>query len=611
MLGLGRNKSTDKPKEIIEENNDVSLSQKEEKPSGTDTDATAGNISAAMHDEAAAAVKDSQGSSVLVEEEAGQAVRDAVLEQVSEASEHTQYTTEEDLLSVLAEQVGMEVIRIGDCEIDDTVINKVNPELARQYKVFPISLDKETNVITIAISDPLNVRTLDDLRIWLDHDVKGVIATEDEIQSAIVEYYGTGVESVDDVLLELDSEELDLDLKDDSFGNLEKIVHEAPIVKLVNLILLQAIKDRASDLHIEPFENTLRIRYRVDGILHETVPPPSHLGDAIISRFKVMAGMNIAERRLPQDGRVKLSMADRNVELRVSSLPTVNGESVVMRVLDSHTMNLGLENIGMLPDTLELWDKMIKRPNGIVLVTGPTGCGKTTTMYSSLSRIFSPMLKMVTTENPVEYQMDGVVQVNINPQVKLTFARCLRSILRQDPDIIMVGEVRDLETASMAIESSLTGHLVLSTMHTNDAPGTLTRMIDMDVEPFLITSAVVGVLAQRLVRIICLDCKEPYKPDPSLIREMGFNPQEVENITFFHGRGCSECNYTGYKGRTGIFELLTLSEEVKELVLERSSSAAIFHQARKDGLRTLREDGWEKVIQGITTVEEILACTVH
>ncbi len=626
MLGLGKKKAATKPPEPMNEEEqkeefpieEQSVSQGEEE---TSKDKTAEQekseqvqneaMQKLVSEESAAAVGDQKAGTDLLGEEAGQAVRDAVLDQVSEVSEQTKYATEEDLLSVLAEQVGMEMVRISDYEIDDSLIKMVPPDLARQYKVFPVELDEETRVLTIAISDPLNVRTLDDLRIWLDHEVKGVVVTEDEIQSAIDEFYGTGTESVDEMLHELDAEDLNIDLKDESFGNLEKIVHEAPIVKLVNLILLQSIKDRASDLHVEPFENTLRIRYRVDGILHETVPPPPHLANAIISRFKVMAGMNIAERRLPQDGRVKLTMQDRNVELRVSSLPTVNGESVVMRILDSNTMNLGLENIGFLPDTLEKWDKLVKRPNGIVLVTGPTGCGKTTTMYSSLSRIFSPMLKMITTENPVEYQMDGVIQVNINQSVGLTFARCLRSILRQDPDIIMVGEIRDLETAQMAIESSLTGHLVLSTMHTNDAPGTLTRLIDMDVEPFLITSAVAGVMAQRLVRLVCLDCKEPYHPDPALISEMGFNPEEVENITFFHGRGCSECNYTGYKGRTGIFELLQLSEHVKELVLERSSSAAIFHQAKKDGMRSLREDGWEKVVQGLTTVEEVLACTVH
>ncbi|HPA45301.1 MAG TPA: ATPase, T2SS/T4P/T4SS family [bacterium] len=545
-----------------------------------------------------------------VGEEAAQSVRDAVMEQAA-AESTSDYATEEDLLKLYATQVGMPFVKLSEIEFDEEALNLVSPELARQYKVFPVRLNKQTSVVTIALVDPLNVRTIDDLRVWLGHEIEGVIGNADEIQSLIDEYYGTGQESVDEVLSSLQSERYVIDLKEENFGDLERIANEAPIVKLVNLVLLQAIKERASDLHIEPFERSLRIRYRVDGILHETVPPPKHLTNAIISRVKVMAGLNIAERRLPQDGRIKLAMADRNVELRVSCLPTVNGESVVMRILDSEVMGLQLDQLGMLPDTLEIYEKVINRPNGIVLVTGPTGCGKTTSMYASLARIFSPMLKMITTENPVEYQMDGIVQVNINQAVGLTFARCLRSILRQDPDIIMVGEIRDLETASMAIESSLTGHLVLSTLHTNDAPGTLTRLIDMDVEPFLITSAVVAVVAQRLVRVICLDCKEPYTPDPYVLKEMGVSPEDVANITFFHGKGCSECNYTGYRGRAGIFELLTLTDLVKELVLKRAASSEIFHQARKDGMRTLREDGWQKVIQGITTPEEILHSTVQ
>ncbi|HQL63154.1 MAG TPA: ATPase, T2SS/T4P/T4SS family [bacterium] len=545
-----------------------------------------------------------------LDQEAAQSVRDAVMEQAA-AESTSEYATEEDLLKLYATQVGMPFVKLSEIEFDEDALNLVSPDLARQYKIFPIRFNKQTGVVTIALVDPLNVRTIDDLRVWLGHEIEGVIGNADEIQSLIDEYYGTGHESVDEVLSTLQSERYQIDLKDDNFGDLERIANEAPIVKLVNLVLLQAIKERASDLHIEPFERSLRIRYRVDGILHETVPPPKHLTNAIISRVKVMAGLNIAERRLPQDGRIKLAMADRNVELRVSCLPTVNGESVVMRILDSEVMGLQLDQLGMLPDTLEIYEKIISRPSGIVLVTGPTGCGKTTTMYASLARIFSPMLKMITTENPVEYQMDGIVQVNINQAVGLTFARCLRSILRQDPDIIMVGEIRDLETASMAIESSLTGHLVLSTLHTNDAPGTLTRLVDMDVEPFLITSAVVAVLAQRLVRVICLDCKEPYTPDPHILKEMGVSPEDVANITFFHGKGCSECNYTGYRGRVGIFELLTLSDPVKDLVLKRAASSEIFHQARKDGMRTLREDGWQKVIQGITTPEEILHSTVQ
>jgi type IV pilus assembly protein PilB len=618
MLGLGRKKKTENKAEDVNqdgltpaaspESGDSSSDQQDitaSKPSGEEV------VSVLANNESAVMVEQMSGSSIAAEE-AGQSVSDAVLEQVSEvAEETTAYTSEDDLLAVLAEQVGMELIKLNEHDIPQDIVNLVPPDLARQYKVFPVDLDEENNVLTLAVSDPLNVQTLDDLRIWLDYEIKGVLSSEDDIQTAIEEFYGTGGESVDDLLHELDAKDFDIDFKDESFGNLEKIVHEAPIVKLVNLILLQAIKDRASDLHIEPFENSLRIRYRVDGILHETVPPPGHLANAIISRLKVMSGLNIAERRLPQDGRVKLTMADRNVELRVSSLPTVNGESVVMRILDSQMMDMGLENIGMLPDTLDIYDKVIKQPNGIVLVTGPTGCGKTTTLYAALRRVFSPMLKMITTENPVEYQMDGVVQVNINQNVGLTFARCLRAILRQDPDIIMVGEVRDLDTAKMAIESALTGHLVLSTLHTNDAPSTLTRLIDMDVEPFLITSAITAVVAQRLVRKICLDCKEPYKPDPAHLKMMGYEPSELENINFFHGKGCAECNYTGYKGRSGVFEILLLSDEVKELVLNHESSSVIFRQARKDGMRTMREDGWEKVLQGITTVEEVMSGTSH
>ncbi len=628
MLGLGRKKEKEQeqeqekeqdpqPEEQLQEQSDQPENVNKDTKTDGPTSEKEGKVSEGSYmqemvgDEAGAAVGAGGTGRALVEDEAGQAVRDAVLDQITEFSEQTEYTSEQDLLSVLAEQVGMDLVRISDFDVSDEALAMMSGDLARQYKAFPLQIDPDTDEVTIAISDPTNVQTLDDLRIWIDHPIKGVIASAEDIQNAINEYYGTGTESVDEVLGKLETEDLQLDLKDESFGNLEKIVHEAPIIKLVNLVMLQAIKEKASDLHVEPFENSLRIRYRVDGILHETVPPPAHLKTAIISRLKVMAGLNIAERRLPQDGRVKLTMADRNIELRVSTLPTVNGESVVMRILDSQVMNLGLENIGMMPDTLEVFEKMIKQPNGIILVTGPTGCGKTTTLYSSLSRIFSPMLKMITTENPVEYQMNGVVQVNINPNVGLTFARCLRAILRQDPDIIMVGEIRDFETAQMAIESSLTGHLVLSTMHTNDAPGTLTRLIDMEVEPFLISSAVTGVLAQRLVRTIDVDDKEPYRPDERLIREMGFSPQDVENITFYRGIPNADNNYTGYRGRVGIFELLRLSEAVSDLVLQRASSSNIFRQARQDGMRTLREDGWEKVIQGVTTIEEVLSSTIH
>ena len=623
MLGIGKKSkrvASATPEEppqpaVVDEN--VRVADPEEVPS-PDAPASAGSSSPSFESmvgdpvsvtgEAGAHVASGSGGPVGPVEELAQSVTDAVAETVTQAET---YTTQEDLLKLYANQVGMPYVKLSEQEYRPHVISMISAELAREYKVFPVDYDEDANILTVALVDPLNVRTLDDLRVWLGKEIRGVVADADEVQVAIEESYGTGEESVDDMLQSLSDEQVELDITDANFDDLERIANQAPIVKLVNLILLQAIKERASDLHIEPFEFSLRIRYRVDGILHETVPPPTHLTNAIISRFKVMSGLNIAERRLPQDGRIKLSLHDRNVELRVSCLPTVNGESVVMRILDSQVMSLSLEQIGMLPDTLERYGKIISRPNGIVLVTGPTGCGKTTTMYASLSYIFSPMLKIITTENPVEYQMEGVVQVNINQQVGLTFARCLRAILRQDPDIIMVGEIRDLETASMAIESALTGHLVLSTMHTNDAAGTLTRLIDMNVEPFLISSAVVAVMAQRLIRVICLDCKEPYQPDPALLQEMGFTSEEVQNITFFHGKGCSSCNYTGYRGRLGIFELLIMSDTVKELVLERAASSVIFQEARKEGMRTLREDGWEKIVQGLTTIEEILASTVH
>ena len=412
------------------------------------------------------------------------------------------------------------------------------------------------------------------------------------------------------VLEKLQEEEMNLEEEDEDFGDLERIANEAPIIKLVSLLLLQAIKDRASDLHLEPFENSFRIRYRVDGTLHETMPPPRHLQTAIVSRLKVMAQMNIAERRLPQDGRIPLSMADREIDLRVSSLPTVNGESIVMRILDKTMMKMGLEQIGLLEDTLDVFEDLIKNPNGIILVTGPTGCGKTTTLYAALDRIYNPTLKIITTENPVEYQLDGVVQVNINASVGLTFASCLRSILRQDPDVIMVGEIRDLETAQIAIESALTGHLVLSTLHTNDAPSAVTRLVDMDVEPFLVTSSVIGVVAQRLVRTICSNCKEKYQPKEELFLEMEKSPEDVKGLSFYRGRGCVECNYSGYRGRIGIFELFRMSEKIYDLVLKKEPSSAIRRQARAEGMRTLREDGWEKITMGLTTLEEVVRGTL-
>jgi len=515
------------------------------------------------------------------------------------------FTSEEDLLQVLSEQIGMPYVRVDDYEIDQELLKLVPGQVAQMYKVFPLERQNDGSIL-LAMVDPLNVHTLDDVSLLLNCQAKGAVANENDIYDLIEEFYGGTEESVDDMLESLHEEDLDFQIDEDNFDDLERIANEAPIIKLVNLILLQAIKDRASDLHVEPYQKSFRIRYRVDGTLHETVPPPKHLQLAIISRLKVMAGMNIAERRLPQDGRIKLSMTDREIDLRVSSLPTVNGESIVMRILDKTMMMIGLEQIGMMPQDLEVFEKIVRKPHGIVLVTGPTGSGKTTTLYAALMKIYSPMLKMITTENPVEYQLEGLVQVNINERVGLTFAACLRSILRQDPDVIMVGEIRDLETASISIEAALTGHLVLSTLHTNDAPGAITRLIDMNVEPFLVTSTIEGVLAQRLVRTICTGCREVSHPTEEMLLELGVTPDMTEGVTFYQGKGCADCNYSGYRGRIGIFEILTVSEEIKNLILDRAPTSVIRRQARKEGMKTMREDGWEKIVRGITTVEEIL-----
>ncbi|MDI6784824.1 MAG: GspE/PulE family protein, partial [bacterium] len=448
----------------------------------------------------------------------------------------------------------------------------------------------------------------------LDRPVQGAIATEEDINDAINMYYGIGEETIEKVveLMQEQTQEMQ-DIRADNtqvdLTDLEAIAHEEPVICLVNLLLLQAIKDRASDLHIEPFSDTLRVRYRVDGVLHELPQPPKHLQRGVCSRFKVMAGMDIAERRMPQDGRIKLNLAGRQIDLRVSTIPTVWGESIVMRILDKSMMMMGLEQIGLLPEVHEKLKVIIDKPNGIVLVTGPTGCGKTTTLYSALNEIYTPELKVITTEDPVEYEVEGVVQVNINEHIGLTFARCLRSILRQDPDVIMVGEIRDLETAQIAIQASLTGHLVLSTLHTNDAASTITRLVDMDIEPFLISSTLEAVAAQRLIRTICPACRAEYTPEATLFKEMGIAPADVAGIPFFHGHGCEDCNYTGYKGRIGIFELLIVNDEIRDLVLERASTMHIARAAKKQGMQPMREDGWQKVLAGITTMDEVLRVT--
>lgn len=521
--------------------------------------------------------------------------------------------SETEMLQLLSDQTGMPFVDIGNFQIDMELLKDIPISVAKTYKIFPLK-QEENGTVIIALSDPLNIKILDDLRLLLDRPVQGAIATEEDINDAINMYYGIGEETIEKVveLMQEQTQEIQ-DVQHDrtqiDLTDLEAIAHEEPVIRLVNLLLLQAIKDRASDLHIEPFSETLRVRYRVDGVLHELPPPPKHLQLGVCSRFKVMAGMDIAERRMPQDGRIKLNLAGRQIDLRVSTIPTVWGESIVMRILDKSMMMMGLEQIGLLPEVHDKLKVIIDKPNGIILVTGPTGCGKTTTLYSALNEIFTPELKVITTEDPVEYELEGVVQVNINENMGLTFAKCLRSILRQDPDVIMVGEIRDLETAQIAIQASLTGHLVLSTLHTNDAPSTITRLIDMDVEPFLISSTMEAVVAQRLIRTICPACRAEYTPEPELFKEMGIDPSDIAGIPFYHGRGCEDCNYSGYKGRIGIFELLIINDEIRDLILERASTMHIQRAAKKQGMQTMRDDGWQKVLAGITTMEEVLRVT--
>ena len=519
------------------------------------------------------------------------------------------FCSEEDVLKALSAQKGVKSVTLDEMEIDEEVLEKVSPSMAQIYGIMPVSYEKD--VLTVAVSDMLDVSKLDDLRFMLGCEVKGVVTTKEEIDKAIEKHYESVGESMDELLMELDDQVLEAEVKeaDDEEApdvtSLQEMASQAPIVKLLNLILVQAIKDQASDIHFEPFENEFKVRYRVDGVLYEMVPPPKHMALALISRIKVMADLNIAERRLPQDGRIMLNLGKKSIDLRISTLPTIFGESVVMRVLDREVVSLSLDQIGLLPEVMEKMRKLIEKPNGIILVTGPTGSGKTTTLYSALKDINKIDFKIITTEDPVEYDIAGIVQVGIRPNVGLTFAACLRSILRQDPDIIMVGEIRDVETAQMAIQASLTGHLVFSTLHTNDAPGAVTRLTDMGVEPFLITSTMEAILAQRLVRTICVRCKEEYEPDEMALRELSLTPADVKGKKFFYGKGCDKCNNTGYKGRVALAELLVMNDDLRVLIIKNAPTSELRKTAQEHGMKTLREGGLAKIYEGSTTIEEV------
>jgi len=519
------------------------------------------------------------------------------------------YVDQADVSAALAIQAGMRRVNLDTMEIPHDVIEKMDAMTARSYSVVPIEF--KDGKLTVAMSDPNNFRALDELHMLLDYEIEAAVADPAAVVRALDKYYAQS-ESVESVISELGStaewiaeHQESIDLED-----IRAMSESQPVKKLLNLVLLQAIRDKASDIHFEPFEDEFKMRYRIDGILYEMVPPPRHIALAVASRIKVMASLDIAERRVPQDGRIELTVGGKPVDLRVSVLPTMFGESVVLRVLDRAQVELDITKVGLREDDQRVIDELIHLANGIVIVTGPTGCGKTTTLYSALSAINRADVKIITTEDPVEYDIEGLIQVQINPDIGLTFARCLRHILRQDPDIILVGEIRDLETAQIAIHASLTGHLVFSTLHTNDAPTAITRLLDLGLEPYLVTATLEAIVAQRLVRKICANCRTEFEPTEDMLHELELVPEEVRGRTFYFGRGCDLCNNTGYRGRTGIFEIMHLDDSLRALILHDASTNIIREEAKKRGMRTLRDTGLMAVYDGVTTIEEVVRATV-
>ena len=531
-------------------------------------------------------------------------------------AEDMQLITDEQLMEALAEQHGMKTVSLEDFKFEPEVLEKVNETMAQLYRIMPLAFDAGSNTLTVACCDPQNLRISDELRMYLGYNIQMVVATERDIAESVTRFYDSESESVEKLVQQLaDDEELAaaisaLDNEKFNITDAEALADSAPVRKLLNMVLLLAIKDHASDIHFEPFEDEFRIRIKAEGVLYEMVPPPRHLAFAITTRIKVMADLDIAERRMPQDGRIELMVGGHPVDLRVSVLPTIFGESVVMRVLDRSVVNLSLENVGMSDQMMADFRKSIDRPNGIVLVTGPTGSGKTTTLYSSLSELNDIKDKLITTEDPVEYDIDGIIQIPIDSDVGVTFASCLRAILRQDPDTILVGEIRDLETAEIAIQAALTGHLVFSTLHTNSAAATVTRLKDMGIQPFMICATVEAILAQRLVRRICPKCREEAKPSSQTLFELGVTKDDIRGKTFYKGVGCDACNNTGYKGRTALFELMLLNDKIREMVMGNASTDDLTEQAAADGMVPLRVFGMNVALEGITTLEEIVRETV-
>jgi type IV pilus assembly protein PilB len=520
--------------------------------------------------------------------------------------------TEDQLLLALAEQNGLKVVNMEEVKAQPEAVALVPETMASVYKILPLAL--RDKVLTVAMSDPGNLPAIDDLRNLLSiNEVLVQLAPAKWIAENTAKFYAGKEESIVDIIQQLESDttiggrkgETSIDLED-----MMEMAEAAPVRKLINMVFLLAIKDHASDIHFEPFEDEYKMRYRCDGVLYEMVPPPRHLAMAISSRIKVMSNLDIAERRLPQDGRIELNVGGNQVDMRVSVLPTMFGESVVIRVLDRTVVSLDLNKVGMESHTLDQFRQLIHKPNGIILVTGPTGAGKTTTLYSALNELNEITDKLITTEDPVEYDIDGIIQCPINHEIGLTFASALRSILRQDPDIILIGEIRDLETATIAIQASLTGHMVFSTVHTNDAPSTITRLRDIGVEPYLLTATLEGILAQRLVRKICEDCRTEFEPSAEALMELNMRPSDVVGKKFYYGRGCDRCNNTGHRGRMGLFELVLMNDEVRDLISSGASTDQLRISCKKQGMQTLREAGLRSIYSGKTTIEEVVRETI-
>lgn len=537
-------------------------------------------------------------------------------EKLGKIAEDLGLITDEQLAQALAEQMNLQVISLNDeTQLSPEVLGLVTETMAQLYRAIPVKF--EDNTLTIATAEPQNLAVSDELRTFLGYDIRMVVATEREIRVALDRYYDAASQSVESIISELEDDQ-DLLRQTQAFSGdgpidltgAEALADSVPVRKLLNMVLLLAIKDHASDVHFEPFEDEFRIRIKADGVLYEMVPPPRHLAFAITTRIKVMANLDIAERRMPQDGRIELSVGGHPVDLRVSVLPTLFGESVVLRILDRSVVSLDLNKVGMDPPTIAAFRDVIAKPNGIVLVTGPTGSGKTTTLYSALNELNKIEDKLITTEDPVEYDMDGIIQIPIDAEIGNTFAFCLRSILRQDPDRILVGEIRDLETAEIAVQASLTGHIVFSTLHTNDAPSTISRLKDMGVPTFLITATLEAILAQRLVRRICTQCREEITPSPEALVQLALSDEEMQDMKFFRGAGCDACNNTGYKGRVGLFELMVITDRIRDMIMQNASVDDMRTEAQANGMVGLRDAGIQFITLGLTTMDEVMRETI-